>query len=808
MNQGNKQSKSECVGQDPLLAKSQRDGREALTLEQHLFDTEHTARLIFDRNQRWFRNFCRFFKIEEEANREKFLLNLRVAGLFHDLGKANKDFQENVCSRKTSYTQTLRHEHLSALILQLPEIQKWLRHNPELDLDIISAAVLSHHLKASEAGDRKWCQSSRGTTLQLYLQHPEVKNVLEKIRAVGKLPEIPPLPIESWSSQSSVWNQALKNGKKAAEKCWEILDEIIDEDEPDAELMAKRALLLATKVGIIVADSAASALVREGKEFDTWIKETVYTDALTPEKIESDILIPSTEEIKRQRNSTTFELRNFQKQTAKLGKRALLITACGSGKTRAGFEWLKEQSKNYDIGKIVFLYPTRATALEGFKGYISWAPEDSAAHLTGTSEYELKELRENPDDNESTKDKDFQLSESEARLYALAYWSRRYFSATVDQFLSFMEHNYRAMCLLPVLADAAVVIDEVHSFDRRMFDNLIAFLQTFDLPVLCMTATLPKSRKEELRKAGLKIYPTLEARAELEDLEEQESHPRYRLELVSKSTAFDQAKKAFSFSEDRKRVLWVVNQVERCQTLADELAKQLGIEVISYHSQFTLQDRQKIHKKTVAAFSRKSQDAVIAVTTQVCEMSLDLDADILITELAPISSLVQRFGRANRHRARGDEFRATLLVYEPEEPKPYTDAEIKAAKAFIDNLDSEDLSQRRLAEKLEEHALKEPMADGKARFLVSGYYAIPGNLRDIKDIKRACILDCDRTAVEDCIKNNQPWDGYVIDVPKYCQFANFNLDNPQRPDKLPKYFGIADSNQYCSTRGFYAKGRK
>ncbi|HAJ61331.1 MAG TPA: hypothetical protein DCP31_20455, partial [Cyanobacteria bacterium UBA8543] len=70
-------------------------------------------------------------------------------------------------------------------------------------------------------------------------------------------------------------------------------------------------------------------------------------------------------------------------------------------------------------------------------------------------------------------------------------------------------------------------------------------------------------------------------------------------------------------------------------------------------------------------FSPKSQDAVIAVTTQVCEMSLDLDADILITELAPISSLVQRFGRANRHRARGDEFRAKLLVYEPEKPEPY-----------------------------------------------------------------------------------------------------------------------------------------
>ena len=803
MNQRNKLSESKCLGEEPLLAKSQRDGRDILTLQQHLFDTEHTAILIFDRNQRWFRNFCRFFKIQGKAAQEKFLLNLRVAALFHDLGKANKDFQEAVAPRRTLDKQTLRHEHLSALILQLPEIQKWLGENSELDFDIISAAVLSHHLKASESGDRKWCQSSRGTSLQLCLQHPEVKAVLEKIRAVAtKLPEIPPLPTESWSASDSVWGEALKKGIEAAKNCRRSFNK----PQLDPESHAKRSLLLATKVGLIVADSAASALVREGKDFDTWIKETVYTDALTPEKIESDILIPSTEEIKRQTKSTTFELKNFQKQTAKLGDRALLLTACGSGKTRAGFEWLKEQSKNYDIGKIIFLYPTRATALEGFKGYISWAPEDSAAHLTGTSEYELKELRSNPDDNESTKDKDFQLSESEARLYALAYWSRRYFSATVDQFLSFMEHNYRAMCLLPVLADAAVVIDEVHSFDRRMFDNLIAFLQTFNVPVLCMTATLPKSRKEELQKAGLKLYPTLEDRSQIKDLEEQESHPRYRLEFVCKSTALEQAQNAFY--NDIHRVLWVVNQVERCQTLADELATELGVEVLSYHSQFTLQDRQKIHKKTVAAFSRKSQDAVIAVTTQVCEMSLDLDADILITELAPISSLVQRFGRANRHRARGEKFRAKLLVYEPEKPEPYTDAELKAAQAFIDDLGSGDLNQRQLAEKLEEHALREPMADGKARFLVSGYYAIPGNWRDINDIKRPCILDCDRNAVEECIKSKQPWDGYVIDLPKYCKFADFNPDNLKRPNKLPKYFGIADSNHYSSTRGFYAKGRK
>jgi len=62
------------------------------------------------------------------------------------------------------------------------------------------------------------------------------------------------------------------------------------------------------------------------------------------------------------------------------------------------------------------------------------------------------------------------LNEDQARLFALGLWSRRYFSATVDQFLGFIEHNYTGLCLLPALADSAVIIDEVHSFDKRMFD--------------------------------------------------------------------------------------------------------------------------------------------------------------------------------------------------------------------------------------------------------------------------------------------------------------------------------------------------
>ena len=51
------------------------------------------------------------------------------------------------------------------------------------------------------------------------------------------------------------------------------------------------------------------------------------------------------------------------------------------------------------------------------------------------------------------------------------------------------------------------MVDEIHSFDRGMFAVLKAILQNFDVPVLCMTASLPSLRREELvQECGLTLY--------------------------------------------------------------------------------------------------------------------------------------------------------------------------------------------------------------------------------------------------------------------------------------------------------------
>lgn len=762
-----------------LLAKSPYGDRR-LSLERHCADTEEAARHVFREDGRWARNWARFFKFTE-ADRRRFLLNLRVAGLFHDIGKANEDFQATVLGKSAGRPQTLRHEHISALVLALPEVRGWLAANPDLDVDVITAAVLSHHLKAAEDGEWAWAANPRslagtsGAKVRLHLGHPEVRAILARVREAATLGHPPPLPTVSWSEAVGVWKDALTSGRKAGRTLRRDL----------RGAAGRRSLLLATKAGVIVADSVASGLVRVGETIEDWIDDVVHRPALTPRDLAGAIIHKRVAEIEA-RSRRPFDFHRFQTLAAEQGDRALLLAGCGAGKTLAAWKWAESVLAERELGRVIFLYPTRGTATEGFRDYVGWAPEADAALVHGTSRYELEAMAENP--SEATRDKNY-VDEADARLFALGLWSKRYFSATVDQFLGFLEHSYTGLCLLPVLADSAIILDEVHSYDRRMFNDLNSFLGHFDASVLCMTATLPRHRRDTLVERGLRVFPTDEHRPELADLEVQESRPRYRIRQVTGvEAALGGAVAAYRAG---RKVLWVVNTVDRCQQAAAALAVHVE-DVLVYHSRFILTDRQRAHAAVVEAF--KGDAPAIAVTTQVCEMSLDLDADVLITELAPVPSLVQRFGRSNRSPSRPHAFRAEVLWYEPPSALPYDRRELEVARRFLADFGDTEVSQRDLSEGLEAHSLGEPDPRDSAAFLLSGYYATPGSLRETDEHSKSCVLDRDLAAVVELRERRQPIDGYIVPAPK----RKFIIEDDAaiRPARLPKYLGIVRARDY------------
>ena len=780
-----------------LLAKG---NQRELSLEQHLIDTEIAARAIF--KDRILDNWCRFFRVKDK---ERFLLLLRIAALFHDLGKANQEFQDMVEGKKEK--QTLRHEWLSALILHCPNVRQWLDNSSfNLDIDIITAAILSHHLQAhpNEWGKpRKDVKEGYAVSLYLNQDNRQIQNIFNKIAEIAKIEsdlvfEFP----QEWVAGDDFWEEIY----------WSVRDAAEDFDYELEEDLDRRSLLLAVKAGVIVADSVASGIfrTRSSQEIINWVDETLHRKPITSAEIERRILQPLKEKIQKRKNEPVadFKYKDFQNKAHLLGDLVLLLTACGSGKTLFGYKWFQGVVERYQVGHIIFLYPTRGTATEGFRDYLRLAPETDASLLTGTALYEL-EMAKNPDEP-STKleKKDFT---TEQRLFALGYWNKRFFSATVDQFLSFLTHNYSSLCLLPVLADSLIVIDEVHSFSQPMFDNLISFLEHFEIPVLCMTATLPTTRKEQLAAQGLRVFPTSEENLDLPDLREAEQHPRYDIQLCDRISAEKEVIRALQNQQKQYRILWVVNTVDRCRSLSRHLdeklqAINLAIEVLTYHSRFTLKNRSDRHKATVNAFSAadsvESIKRAIAITTQVCEMSLDLDADLIITELAPISSLVQRMGRGNRRfpPARGKDFRAKILVYEPEgkKIKPYEEDEIAAARKFVNAVLGE-ASQAQLARKLEQFSLRERLSEGSSSFVDGGYYAYSQPFRgDEEDWTVNAVLQKDLHDIEKLINSKKPYDGYILPVPRYN--PDFFVD--EHPTCLPKYLKVADDEFYCETRGF------
>lgn len=757
-----------------LLAKSRRKDR-TLSLEKHLIDTEEAAVHIFRQDRRWGEAFLRFFKVRKDQ-RSIFLLNLRIACLFHDIGKANQGFYQAVtCDR--FFRQVMRHEHLSGLFLHLPEVRTWLVTNKDLDLEVITAAVLSHHVKVSQAdGDWPWgVPWSQPESVQVYFQHPEVQRILAKISNLAGLPTPPDLLDEVWSL-SEKWGDILRQGRKAATQ----FRRSIRVDLP------RRSFLLAMKAAVIAADSAASGLWSEEYNLEAWLGDITTRSEIRPQDIDQGIIYP------RIRSIPTWNgFHRFQVEASKLGPRALLLSGCGSGKTLAAWMWAKEQVSTQKIGSVVFLYPTCDTATEGFRDYVAGAPEDEAVLMHERAKYELRAMRENPSEPDGNGGKNF---ETEDRLRSLGAWPRRYFSATVDRFLGFMGHSYDSLCMLPVLADSAVIIDEVHSFDKHLFDVLISFLKSFDVPVLCMTASLSSDRKTDLIEAGLRVYPTNDE--QVKDLKRNESRPRYLFEEVEgEDQALVRATQAFKSGQ---RVLWVVNRVKSCQRVAIRLRETIGDDVICYHGRFRLKDRRQHQQRVIQTFRPGGRPA-IAITTQVCEMSLDLDADVLITEVAPPTSIIQRLGRANRHLRLDNTFRSPVLFYKGEKSLPYTRDEVLAGYNLMASMVGGDISQSDLAEALTRHTIPERIPKEAGTFLSGGYYATRNSIRRIQDFTRTCILDTDVPEAQKIQSSGKSIDEYMIDIPEG------DILPIEVPKGLPSFLRLAAGDRYDQWVGFLSE---
>ncbi len=87
------------------------------------------------------------------------------------------------------------------------------------------------------------------------------------------------------------------------------------------------------------------------------------------------------------------------------------------------------------------------------------------------------------------------------KIEALSLWDTPLVVATADTVLGLMANARRSLYAFPAIAISALVFDEIHAFDDRLFGHLLAFLRFFPKqPVLLMTASLPQRRLAALKK--------------------------------------------------------------------------------------------------------------------------------------------------------------------------------------------------------------------------------------------------------------------------------------------------------------------
>jgi CRISPR-associated endonuclease/helicase Cas3 len=561
--------------------------------------------------------------------------------LLHDLGKANDQFQRMVRGDKS--IQALRHEWISLdILLRYSELACWLfPSNDQLLRHAAVCAAVGHHLKPAEVRD-----GSGRARIQVLAGHPDVVRLLRQTKFAGEPPVVSNYEIDLTDSP----RQRMNSWILEADRWWRGLS-----PEPKRAVAAIKAL-------VIAADLAASALPRRGIPCDIWI-QSVLARACT--KME---LIGLAE-----RSLAGRPRRPFQNKVAASPADVTLVSAgCGSGKTTAAYLWAANRANGR---KLFFCYPTTGTATEGYGGYVAQDDIPSAL-IHSRAEVDLQDILGTPEDD------DRQL-----RIEALAAWDVPLVVCTADTVLGLVQNNKAGLFAIPAIANGAFVFDEVHAYDDRMFGALLRFMCAFrGAPLLLMTASLQAHRLDRVRQLCAEsgqVFSAIEGPADLEQI------PRYRLVRAPLEVTWSEVVRALTSG---KRLLWVVNTVDRAVRLYHE-ASERGWPAVVYHSRFRYGDRLRKHKTVVDAF-KGNRGPFLALTTQVCEVSLDLSADLLVTDLAPVPAMIQRLGRLNRFvtpEAPGSP--RSALVLTPPHPAPYEKSDLDLADQWLDRLGPGALSQ-------------------------------------------------------------------------------------------------------------------
>lgn len=615
----------------------------------------------------------------------------------HDMGKTNHGFQTKArpTSERGSWTPAQRgHVKLLLESMAVPALQQLVLREilPVLGRDAKVAAVLwsgaiSHH-------GRPWASPPAPKREALWLVDTSGRDPLEEVRrlvlharrwsGVDHIPDESLAPVPSGFSHLFAGALTLADWIGSTESAFPFAPEADDDPDGYWEQARVQADGACRRIGVTPATTTVSlsgvplleqifpAVFRGGERVPTHLQRHI-----------SEMPLPSP------------------------GSRLLIESETGSGKTEAALALYARLRAAGQVGGLMFALPTRATAsamhervLRALDGMYEGEERPTVALAVGgqqpRAETDSDTLREPSHtwDDEREKQELTNWASSGSKKFLAA----EIVVGTLDQALLAGLPVRHANMRLAALSRHLLVVDELHSFDRYMTEVLANLLDLHTGAggiALFMSATLSEAARRRfgggpettLEEAKSKPYPAVSACRNPRDGWIQYGLPRggrsktIRWRAVSEKESRTEAVQA---AYAGARVCILCNTVRRAGETVAALREAGHAALLwrpegsphrlAYHARYAAPDRQTLDDAVLKRFGKQAAEiggGVILVATQVVEQSLDVDFDLLITDLCPVDVLLQRIGREHRHPER-DAFRpaeyraAQALVVAPE----------------------------------------------------------------------------------------------------------------------------------------------
>ena len=303
----------------------------------------------------------------------------------------------------------------------------------------------------------------------------------------------------------------------------------------------------------------------------------------------------------------------------------VIIAQTGMGKTEAGLLWIGNN-------KGFFTLPLKA-AINAIYKRITGNIDNNISNKIGLLHSEAyNEYLEMESNTNGILDIDSYYTKTKQLSMPLTI-------CTLDQIFDFV-YRYKGFELKPVtLSYSKVIIDEIQMYSPNLLAYIVyglEYITRLGGKFAIVTATMPPFLINVLKDRGIDFKvpePFIDSRV------------RHSIKVINQKINSEFIKNQF---KDNK-VLVICNTIKEAQRIYEELEEE-GLNTKLFHSSFIKKDRKDKEKEILEMGKIDNKESGIWICTQVVEASLDIDFDVLITELSDLNGLFQRMGRCYRNR--------------------------------------------------------------------------------------------------------------------------------------------------------------